>query len=112
VHRAARISAAGHGGQILLSKETVAEIAPERVRHDEDVGKQDRRIEAEAADRLQGDLDGEVGIVAEVEEASGAFTRLAVLRQIAAGLAHHPDGRREDALSSEHVEHEPFRLSL
>ena len=82
------------------------EVAAERMRHDKDVGEQDRGIEAETADRLQRHLDGEVGIVAEVEETSGALSRLTVLGKVAAGLAHHPDGRRKDRLSIEHVEHD------
>ena len=44
------------------------DLPAERIRHDQDVGEQDRRIEAEAADRLQRHLGGELGIVAEVEE--------------------------------------------
>ena len=35
------------------------------MRHDEDVGEQDRRIEAEAPDRLQRHFGGKLGIVAE-----------------------------------------------
>ena len=44
--------------------------AAERMRHHQDVGEQDRGVEAEAADRLQRDFGGELRREAEVEECS------------------------------------------
>ena len=41
------------------------------MRDDEDVGEQDRGVEAEAADRLQRHLGGKLRRVAEVEEGAG-----------------------------------------
>ena len=41
---------------------------PERVRHHEDIGEKDRRIEAEATDRLQGRFHRQGRRIAEVEE--------------------------------------------
>ena len=35
---------------------------PERVRHDQDVAEQDRRVETEAADRLERRLRGKPGV--------------------------------------------------
>ena len=69
------------------------DILPEGVRHDEDVGEQDRCVEAEPPDRLQGHLGGEVRIVAEVEERTGPGPDLAIFWQVAPGLPHHPGGR-------------------
>ena len=67
--------------------------AAERVGNDQNVGEDDRGVEIEAADRLQRDLGGEFRREAEIEEAAGFGAHLAVFRQIAAGLAHHPDRR-------------------
>jgi hypothetical protein len=83
-----------------------AQVATKRMRNHQYVRKQDRGVEAEAADRLQGHLDGEVGIVAEVEKAACRPPRLAVFRQIAPRLAHHPDRRGKDRLSLQHIEND------
>ena len=64
------------------------------VGHHEDVGEQDRGVEAEAADGLQRHLRGERRRVDEVEKTAGLLAHLAVLGQVAAGLAHEPDRRR------------------
>ena len=45
------------------------ELRAQRVRHQQDVGEEDGRVEAVAADRLQRHLGGELRRVAEVEEA-------------------------------------------
>ena len=68
------------------------------MRDDQDVGEQDRGVEAEAADRLQRHLLGEPRSVAEVEERARLFAGLPVFRQIAARLAHDPDRQRPDRL--------------
>ena len=54
----------------------------------------DRRIEAEAADRLQGRFGRQIGIVAEDQELGEAVLGAdrAIFGQIAAGLPHQPDG--------------------
>ena len=44
------------------------------------------------------------GRKAEIEEAAGPGTKLAVFRQIAAGLAHHPERRHSLPLAREHFE--------
>ena len=49
----------------------------EGVGDDEDVGEQDRRVELEPPERLQRYLSGELRIVAEIEEASPTFSRMA-----------------------------------
>ena len=85
-----------------------ADLEPDRaaecVGNDENVGEDDRGIEIEAADRLQCDFGGELRREAEIEEAAGFGADFTILRQIAAGLAHHPDRRHRLPLAGEHVE--------
>jgi len=50
-------------------------------------------------DRLQRHLAGERGRAAQLEEGAGALARGAVLRQIAARLAHDPDRGRVHGLA-------------
>ncbi len=69
----------------------------ERIRHDENVREQDRRVEAVAPDRLQRDFRGQRRIVAKVEKTSGLGARRAILRQVAPGLTHQPDRRRRQS---------------
>ena len=80
------------------------DLLPERVRDDENVGEQDCRVEAEAADRLQRRLDRQGGRVAEVEKGCGAGAHFAVFGQIAPRLAHEPDRRRWLPLARERGE--------
>jgi hypothetical protein len=87
-----------------------AQVTSERVGNHEDVGKQDRGIETETPDRLQRDLSRQLGIEAEVQESPGLRSHLAILRQVAPGLAHHPDRWREDPLAAKHLEH--FSLAV
>ena len=47
--------------------------AAKRMRHDQNVGKQDRGVEAETVDRLQRRLRGELGREAQIQETSGAL---------------------------------------
>jgi hypothetical protein len=59
--------------------------------HGEDVREHDGSVQTEAIDGLDGDLAGEVGVCAELEEGD-PLADGAVLGQVAAGLAHEPDG--------------------
>ena len=68
-------------------------ITAERVGNDQDIGEDDGGVEVEAADRLQRYFGGEVRREAQVEKAAGLGADFTVFRQIAAGLAHHPDRR-------------------
>ena len=70
-----------------------ADALAERVGDDENVGEQDRRVEAETADRLQRRLGRQRRRVAEVEERRRLGAHRAVFGQIAAGLAHQPHRR-------------------
>jgi hypothetical protein len=54
------------------------------------VREQDRRVQRVAVQRLQGDLAGELRVHAQAHEVAGLGAAGAVLRQVAAGLAHHP----------------------
>ena len=64
----------------------------------EDVGEEDRRVDAEH-ERLERDLSGELGRLAELEQRV-LLAQRAVLGHVAAGLAHEPDGRRVDGLAA------------
>ena len=64
--------------------------AAERIGDHENIGEDDRGIEIETADRLQRHLGGILRREAEIEKAAGLGAQLAILRQIAAGLPHHP----------------------
>jgi hypothetical protein len=79
------------------------DLLPERIGHDENVGKEDRRVEAVSADGLERHLLGKLGRVAEIEKAAGLLARLPVLGQIASGLAHQPDRRPVGRLALERL---------
>jgi hypothetical protein len=83
------------------------DLLPQRIRHHQDVGEDDRRIELVAADRLQRDLDGFFRRVAEFEKGSRGGADGAILRQVAPGLAHQPDRRHRKALPGQGFEEFP-----
>ena len=68
-----------------------AQILAQRVGHDQDVGEQDRAVEAEAADRLERDLGRGLAVVDQLEEAALLGPQRAIFGQIAPRLAHQPD---------------------
>ena len=70
---------------------------------EQDVGEEDRRVDAEALDRLQRDLGRRVRVLAELEEAEARAHR-AVLRHVAARLPHEPDRRVRRGLAETRVE--------
>src|SRR5580693_2635345 len=71
-----------------------ADALTQRVRQDENVGEQDRRVEAEPADRLKRRLNRQRGVIAKIEKCRGLLPKIAVFGQVAARLAHEPDRRR------------------
>ncbi len=73
-------------------------LAAERVRNHQNIGKQDRRIEAEAPDRLQRHFRGEFRSEAKIEKAARFLPHRPIFRQIASGLPHQPDRRHGFAL--------------
>ncbi len=66
------------------------ECRSHRLDRDEDVREEDGRVHAEEVHRLQGHLDAEFRSLAQFEKGHAA-AHLLVFREIAAGLAHHPD---------------------
>ena len=72
---------------------------PHRVRHGQDVREQDRRVQRKSAQGLERDLAGQLGVGAQGHEISRLRARRAILRQITARLAHHPDRRPIDGLA-------------
>jgi hypothetical protein len=74
------------------------------MRHDQNIGKQDRSVEPEATDRLQGNLDRSFGIEAEVEKACGLLAQSPVFRKISPGLPHQPKRRVGLTFSCKHAE--------
>ena len=69
------------------------EAQPHGIGHGEDVGKQNRRVQIEAFQRLDGYFRGQFGVFAQIEKAARLRAGGFVFRQIAAGLAHHPHRR-------------------
>ena len=81
----------------------------DRVQREDDVREQDRGVDAVPADGLHRDLGGDRGVVAELEQASGAAQR-AVLGQRAAGLPHEPHGRALDGLPAHRADERASRI--
>src|SRR5690606_25451375 len=75
------------------------ELHPHGLHGDQDVREDDGGIHAQALDRLHRHLGGEVGVLAQVEEGE-RLTDRPVLGEVAAGLAHDPDGRGVGGLSA------------
>ncbi|MNT24314.1 hypothetical protein D3C72_1597810 [compost metagenome] len=84
----------GRGADDLLEARAFAAFEVQAqahgIRDGEDVREQDRRVQRVAVQRLQGDLAGELRVHAQAHEVTGLGAAGAVLRQVAAGLAHHP----------------------
>ena len=74
------------------------------VSHDENIGEQDRGVEAETPDRLQGRLRRQGGRIAKIEKCLRAGAQFPVFRQIATRLAHEPDWGPRLAFPSESAE--------
>ena len=75
----------------------------ERRQGKEEVAEEDRRVDAESTHRLQGDLDGQLGRPAEVEQAV-LLPQGAVLGHVSPRLAHEPDRRLVDGLAAARAE--------
>ena len=77
------------------------ELEPDAERFDDqqDVGEENRAVDAQALDRLERHLRRRVGVPAKLEERE-ALTQRAILRQVASGLAHQPDRRVRGGLPS------------
>src|SRR5437016_6263805 len=68
--------------------------------NDQDVAEHDRPIQTEAPDGLKGCRYRQIRIETEVEKSLRLTTKLAILGQVAARLAHEPDRRWHTALAS------------
>ena len=72
---------------------SLRELEPdaERLDDQQDVGEEDRRVDAQPRDGLERDLGRRLGVASELEEPVPLAHR-AVFRQVAPGLPHEPDG--------------------
>jgi hypothetical protein len=77
------------------------QILTHRIRHDQNVRKQDGAIEAETAQRLQGDLCCCLAVIDQRQEPALLRAKRAIFRKIAPGLPHQPDGTAREVLSFE-----------
>ena len=68
------------------------ELEAHRREGQQQVGKEDRGVEVDDVERLERDDDGELRLAAELEQGV-LLPERAVLRKVAAGLTHEPDGR-------------------
>ena len=75
------------------------EVEPHRRERQQQIGKEDRGVDLDHVHRLQRDGDGELGMAADLEQGI-ALAQRAILRHVAAGLAHEPDRRGVDGLAS------------
>src|SRR6516162_4110153 len=66
---------------------------PERVRNDQNIGKQDRGIESESSNRLQCNFRCQFRIKTKIEEIVDLLPKLPIFRQIPSGLPHQPNRR-------------------
>src|SRR2546427_11937309 len=78
-----------------------SELEPdvERLDDQENVGEQDRRVHAQTVDGLERDLRRRLRVPTKLQEAEPLPHR-AVLGEVAAGLAHEPDGRVRHRLAA------------
>ncbi len=95
----------GHAADRALELRTLAigevQAKAHRVRHGQDVGKQDRGIQRKTAQRLQRHFTGQFRVLGQGQEAAGLRARRPVFRQVAAGLAHQPDRRAVDGFAAQ-----------
>ena len=84
------------------------QLLAHRMRDDQNVGKQDRTVEAEPPDRLHCHFGGRLGIIAKLEKTALFRTQFPIFRQIAARLTHQPD-RRLLGLPAEQCLEQNFR---
>ena len=80
------------------------QVLAQRVGHDQDIGKQDRAVETEADDRLQGDLAGRLAIVGHRQESALFGAQFAIFGEIPASLAHEPERDRASGRTVECIE--------
>ena len=72
----------------------------------QDVREQDDAIRLEGPPRLQGDLDGEVGVLRALPEGLVDLAHVLVHLHVPSRLPHHPDWRSLDLLSAKRTQEE------
>ena len=97
----------GRGANRLLDRRSLALHEIEREAHwlerHEQVGEKDCGVDVDGLDRLEGHLDGERGLAAQLEQ--GIFRpESPVLGHVAPRLTHEPDGRRVHRLAPARAE--------
>ena len=78
----------------------------ECMRHDQDIGKQDRPVETEPVDGLQGNLTGSLAIIGHREKSALLRPEFAVFRKVSTRLPHEPKRHAVSALSVQSIEQE------
>ena len=81
----------------------------ERRERKEEIGKQDRRIHFDPADRLKRDFGGEIGRSTDIEQRI-ALAQAPILAHVAARLTHEPDWRCVNRLPSAGFEKSAARI--
>ena len=74
------------------------------MRHDEDVGEQDRPIETEPVDRLERNLASGLAVVGHREKSALLFPQSTILGQVTSCLPHEPERHAISALAVQRVE--------
>ena len=87
-------------------------MLPHGVRHDQDIGKQDRPVEIEPIDRLERDLARCLTIVNQIEKAALLLSQSAIFGQVPPSLTHEPDGRTGEHFAVEAIEKRTGHRSL
>jgi hypothetical protein len=88
------------------------QILADRMRDDEDVGKQDRAVESEAGDRLQRHLGRRRAVMDELQEAALVGPECTIFGEIASRLAHQPNRRGIATLPVQHREQGSFNAQF
>jgi ABC-type uncharacterized transport system YnjBCD ATPase subunit len=71
----------------------------------ENIGKDDDGVDVEATEGLDGDFERQIGILANFQKRM-LCANYAVFGEIAASLAHHPDGKARNGLATAGTEEE------
>ena len=75
------------------------EVDAHRLERQQQIGKENRGVDVDSADRLERDFRGEIGRAAQLEQRI-AFAERAIFAHVPAGLAHEPDGCGVDGLQT------------
>ena len=91
VRKRGEVFAGAHRGQYRAFVFAEVEVLAQRQGNQQDIGKQERGVQAEPAYRLDRHLGSQFGCEAEIEKPAGLRTDLAIFRQIPARLPHEPN---------------------